>query len=122
MTVWPLSLQTQGVTVIVSVILEVQEVLVRGNEARQTWRSIFRALVSEMKGARLPGPPLSRLGEQIGRGLTSKSWRPEQQQLRLEAGNNKAAKMEISLKSSNHEISRVMGRDMRRRRVRRTKK
>jgi hypothetical protein len=71
MTVWPLSLQTQGVTVIVSVILEVQEVLVRGNEARQTWRSIFRALVSEMKGARLPGPPLSRLGEQIGRGLTS---------------------------------------------------
>ena len=121
MTGWPLSLQTQGVTVIVSTILEVQEVLVRGNEARQTWRSIFRAL-SEMKGARLPGPRLSRLGEQIGRGLTSKSWRPEQQQLRLEAGNNKAAKKEISLKSSNHEISRVMGRDMRRRRVRRTKK
>ena len=50
------------------------------------------------------------------------SWRPEQQQLRLVAGNNKAGKKEISLKSSNHEISRVMGRDMRRRRVRRTKK
>ena len=70
MTVWPLSLQTQGVTVIVSVILAVQEVLVRGNEARQTWRSIFRAL-SEMKGARLQDPPLSRLGVQIGRGLTA---------------------------------------------------
>lgn len=71
MTGWLLSLQTQGVTVIVSTILEVQEVLVRGNEARQTWRSIFRALVSEMKGARLQDPPLSRLGVQIGRGLTT---------------------------------------------------
>jgi hypothetical protein len=60
MTVWPLSLQTQGVTVIVSTNLEVQEVLVRGNEARQTWRSIFRALVSEMKGARLSDDRHSR--------------------------------------------------------------
>jgi len=61
MTGWLLSLQTQGVTVIVSTILEVQEVLVRGNEARQTWSSIFRALVSEMKGARLPDGRHSRV-------------------------------------------------------------
>jgi hypothetical protein len=60
MTVWPLSLQTQGVGMIVRTILEVQEVLVRGNEARQTWRSIFRALVSEMKGTRLPDDRHSR--------------------------------------------------------------
>jgi hypothetical protein len=49
MTVWPLSLQNTGRNCDREYFLEVQEVLVRGNEARQTWRSIFRALVSEMK-------------------------------------------------------------------------